>query len=312
MNRSLVCGILVTIFMRMPLMADVEVKHSIAVQGSKLSEPATEGTLDKAFIRGEMKLAAKSEKGVSGLLHLRLQTDVNETEVIEPQVRQAFFTVPIPYVSSQIGRWYEKYTPGDYFGGYLFDVKPAGSGSFKTNYSVVDGFRVSVPVIEKMQTTVHAAITPQTFSFDETYAMLRISSQPIKQLEMNVGTNLNVISENDDRVHRFSATAQYQIVKGLLLFVEYGIVDLSDASDNSWFLSGFDIPTGGILDLLRAEIEYKQDRTEEYESDIAWMILLAKKVFGTSMDIGCGADPRRLGSEEASDVGAFMRITTKF
>ncbi len=311
MTENFICGTFATMVLVASIFADVTVNSSIALQAGKKSESSTESTVDKSFIRGEVKLAAVTEKDVNGLLHLRLQTDLSESRGVLTQVRQGYFTIPLPFISSQIGRWYEIYSPGKYFGPYLFGVNRLGSGSFKTNYTVVDGLMLSIPILEKAKTIFHAALLPETFDFEDTYAMFRVFSQPFDQFSLNLATNFHIVSE-DDGVHRMVLTSEYSVLDNLSIFAEYAILDLSEVGENSWILAGIDLPTAGILNSLSVEFEIKQDRSEEYAPDFAWMILLGKKYRGISFDVAGGADPRGLGSENAADVGGYIRISSKF
>ena len=76
-----------------------------------------------------------------------------------------------------------------------------------------------------------------------------------------------------------------------------------------WILGGADLPTGGILNQLRAEIEFKRDRLATSDCDLAWMVIMMKKAAGLKFNLNIGADPRSLASQEMGDVGAHFRVT---
>ena len=117
-------------------------------------------------------------------------------------------------------------------------------------------------------------------------------------------------------MNRFIVNCGYTIVKdlGLGLFGEYAITDFNDATDNMWFVVGFKTKAGVVLDNIQAEFEIKNHRNNEPSTDanLAWMVLLQKKVMGLTFDLNVGADPKSLGSTKPGEVGAILRVTAKF
>lgn len=301
--------------------AELSVKASAAVQLTKKNPSVGAGNLDGAFARGETKFAGTQESGLTGLVHLRFQTDLAGDFAVK--ARQIYLQLPVSILTIKGGRWYEIYTPGKYFGRYLFGVGSikdadgntigAGSGSMKTNYNVVDGLRLSLPIIKAAKTDLHVAMLPQDPKLESIYTMVRISSNPIEMLTLGVGGNIHVLADDKkDADHRLIANTTISPVENLNFFFEYGNVNLQKAKDNNWLLWGLDIPTGKILDLLRVEMEYKKDRIDTEKADLGWVVILAKKAAGVKFDLNVGADPKSLGSKDAGDVGAILRISAGF
>ena len=291
--------------------AEVAVKASAAVQLTKKNPSITTGNLDDAFVRGEAKLAGTQEIGLSGLVHLRFQADMAGDLTIT--ARQVYFQLPVSILTIKAGRWYEIYTPGKFFGRYLFGVGSTGSGSMNTNYTVLDGFRLSLPIIKAAKIDLHAAVLPQDYKFESVYTMARISANPIDMLKLGVGTNIHAVAEDkEDAHHRLVANTTISPVENLNFFFEYGNVDLQNAKDNNWLLWGLDIPAGKILDLFRVEMEFKKDRIADEKADLGWIVILSKKVAGLKFDLNVGADPKSLGSKDAGDVGGILRISAGF
>lgn len=291
--------------------AEVAVKASAAVQLTKRNPSVSTGNLDDAFVRGEAKLAGTQESGLSGLVHLRFQADMAGDLTIT--ARQVYFQLPVSILTIKAGRWYEIYTPGKFFGRYLFGVKPTGSGSMNTNYNVLDGFRLSLPIIKAAKIDLHAAVLPQDFKFESVYTMARISANPVDILKLSVGTNIHAIAEDkEDAHHRLIANTTISPVEGLNFFFEYANVNLQKAEENNWLLWGFDIPAGKILNLFRVEMEFNKDRVADEKADLGWIVILSKKVVGLTFDLNVGADPKSLGSKDAGDVGGILRISAGF
>ena len=291
--------------------AEVAVKASAAVQLTKKNPSVSTGNLDDAFVRGEAKLAGTQESGLSGLVHLRFQADMAGDLTIT--ARQVYFQLPVSILTIKAGRWYEIYTPGKFFGRYLFGVGSTGSGSMNTNYTVLDGFRLSLPIIKAAKIDLHAAVLPQDYKFESVYTMARISANPIDMLKLGVGTNIHAVAEDkEDAHHRLVANTTISPVENLNFFFEYGNVDLQNAKDNNWLLWGLDIPAGKILDLFRVEMEFKKDRIADEKADLGWIVILSKKVVGLKFDLNVGADPKSLGSKDAGDVGGILRISAGF
>ena len=291
--------------------ADVAVKASAAVQLTKRNPSVSTGNLDEAFVRGEAKLAGTQKSGLSGLVHIRFQTDMAGDLTIT--ARQVYLQLPVSILTIKTGRWYEIYTPGKFFGRYLFGVGSAGSGSMNTNYTVVDGFRLTLPIVKEGKTDLHVAVLPQDFKFESVYTMARICVNPVDMLKLGVGTNIHAVAQDkDDARHRLIANTTISPVEGLNFFFEYANVNLQNAQENNWLLWGFDIPTGKILNLFRVEMEFKKDRIADEKADLGWIVILSKKVAGLTFDLNVGADPKSLGSKNAGDVGGILRISAGF
>ena len=118
---------------------------------------------------------------------------------------------------------------------------------------------------------------------------------------------------DDERVDRMDVHFGYEILEKLGAYVEYGVTDLADIAQNSWFLFGLQVPAWKILDRLLLEVEYKQKRNGvNTRQDAAWMVVMRKKWRKITFDLNVGADPRSLGSKDAADVGGIFRTTLKF
>ncbi|MBD3421590.1 MAG: hypothetical protein GF398_15855 [Chitinivibrionales bacterium] len=286
---------------------------SALVQGTKKSADATTGNIDKMFARGELKAQLSvADNKTGGMLHLRFEAPFGDKAITK--LRQAFWDMTVAqFLTFRGGRWYSLYTPGVYFGRYLHGVSDKGSGAFCTNYTPVDGFRALV-AIDQANTAIHVGVLPQDAQFENIYSMIRLESQPMEKLSLRLGTNIAVVSSGEsDGKHRFTLSGQYSILKDLNLLAEWGNVDMGQFRDNSWFVFGLDIPAAKILDKLRFEAEFTKNRLQQNsDGDFAWMVVLVKKVKKLKINLNIGADPAKIGSESAGDVGAHLRLSTKF
>jgi hypothetical protein len=294
--------------------AGSDVSASAAVQLTKKGGDASMRNIEGSFVRGELKASTKVSEKAGGLLHLRFQVNMADNNVkVTSLLRQAYWDLGASIINFRAGRWYSIYTPGAYFGRYLHGVSSKGSGSMCTNYSIVDGGRITAG-IEKAKTDIHLGILPQDFNFENIRTMILLQSNPVEPLKFAAGTNLQVYKPDSlDAAHRLIVNARVEIIKNLMPFAEFAITDLSEAADNMWFLFGVDIPTGPVLDQLRFETEIKKDRLgADTDGNFAWMVIIVKKVLGLKFNLNFGADPKSLDSESPGDIGAHFRMSAKF
>ena len=77
--------------------------------------------------------------------------------------------------------------------------------------------------------------------------------------------------------------------------------------------AGIDIPTAGVLDLLRAEMEFHKDSLgTDTKGDLALIGLIRKNFGKISLDFIAGSDPKFLGSQKLRHVGFGSRVTAVF
>lgn len=303
--------------------ADIAVSGLTAVEFTKKCQNASSANIDASWIRVETKLAGSlANSGLTGLVHLRLQPEfagkMSDTKY-NLQARQIYFKMPVSIVDIMAGRWYEVYGPGyGYFGRYLveFDMKPTGSGSMNTNYTVLDGLKLSLN-IKPVKCTFNVGFLPRNLNFEDAYVLAMFGGSPVEGLKFNIGGNFEALTpDTKDPVNKFMVNAGYTIVKdlGLGVFGEMSIVNFDNASDNMWFLAGLCTKAGPVLDKIQLELEIKNHRAGDPTTDnnLAWMVMLQKKVLGLTLDLNVGADPTVLGSKTAGDVGAIFRTTASF
>jgi hypothetical protein len=302
--------LIVTLCSALQLFATVEVKSSVATQLMHKSAPASKHTIDESFIRAEATLTGKTDANLTGLAQVRFEVPLGDKSV-KLSVRQAFFQLPIAAITLQTGRWYEIYTPGAYFGRWFNETNAAGNGSICVNYTILDGMKITVPIIKQFNTNLHLALTTQDLYFNSTRAAIMVAAKPSDVLTMNVGVNLQATDTSGAKKHRLMANATYTIIKDFDLFAEYAATDLNAISGSSHILAGLDLPTFTILDQFRVEVEYAADRPDSL-AQVGWMVLLTKKITGLKINLGVGADPSSLGSRDAGDIGIVGRITASF
>jgi hypothetical protein len=146
------------------------------------------------------------------------------------------------------------------------------------------------------------------------------------KLRLDIGGNFAIAREDENnKINRMMFNAEYDIIEGLSVRGELGLLDLSDLEDDVWGTWGISIPTKGVLDMLSADFEYhsSRDTTEGWlnggpaDSDLnlGWIIQVAK-VFKEVVrwDIGFGVDPGADGfnSRTSSDIGVISRIGLRF
>ena len=310
------------------VLADVTVGGAAAVEFTKKSEAAeTDKNIDDSWIRAEVKVKGSLPNSpLQGLIHFRAQPkfSAGKTSGVDLQPRQIYFNLPVSILEIMAGRWYDVYGQGEnYFGRYLHgknrigEKDSLGSGNMNTNYTVVDGLKLKLN-INAIKSAFQVSFLPQDLNFDDAYLVAMFGGNPIEALSFNIGGNFEVLTpdENVDPINRFIVNCGYTIVKdlGLGLFGEYAIVDFNEPTDNMWFLVGFKTKAGVVLDNIQAEFEIKNHRNGDVTTDrnLAWMVLLQKKVMGLTLDLNVGADPKILGSKTAGDVGAIFRVSAKF
>jgi hypothetical protein len=311
--------------------ADVTVSTSTAVEVTKKCADVTKTTMDGSWIRAEPKLTGSlANLGLTGVIHLRFQYDVAVKDTakkisrsdISAQMRQAYFKLPVSIMSIIAGRWYEVYSPGNnYFGRYLYGVSKdkagtfTGNGSMNTNYSVLDGLKLGLN-IKPIQCDAQLALLPQDAAFEDDYLLVMFGGSPVEGLKFNVAGNFEVHTPaSKDPVNRFVVNAGYTLFKkcALGVFGEMAIVNFTNASDNMWFMAGVTTKAGPVLDRVQLELEIKNHRLNATaDNNLAWMLLLQKKVLGLALDLNIGADPTVLGSKKITDVGAIFRATASF
>ena len=299
--------------------ADVTVGGSAAVEFTKKCEDASTANIDGSWIRAELKAKGSLPNSpLTGLVHLRAQPNIaGGVKGIDLQPRQIFFNLPVSILEIMAGRWYDVYGQEyNYFGRFLHGVSAIGSGSMNTNYTIVDGLKLKLN-INAIKSAFQVAYLPQDLNFEDTYLMVMFGGNPVEALKFNIGGNFQVQTPGEaDGVNRFIVNCGYTILKdvGLGLFGEYAITDFNEASDNMWFLVGIKTKAGVVLDRIQAEFEIKNHRNNDPTTDgnLAWMVLLQKKVLGLTLDLNVGADPKVLGSKTAGDVGAIFRVSASF
>ncbi|MBD3392114.1 MAG: hypothetical protein GF418_08550 [Chitinivibrionales bacterium] len=313
------CAIALILCMARIAVAEFSASGFTLIQLERQSEPGNDANgspnIDQAFVRGEPSFAAKAGNGLEGYVRVRFQALLQADPATTAMLRQAYFAMPVAIVTVKAGRWYEQYSPAAYFGRYLFGVSEGGNGRLTaTNYTMLDGLRLSVPLVEQFNTNLHVALLPSLSTFENVYVMILAPSKPLDFLSLHLGANIQAIEESSgEPEHRASVGATYRLIKDLNLFAEYGITDLSSVGDASWITAGLDVPTAGILDRLRAEIEFHKDRLETSDhADLAVMILLRKQIGGLRFDLAAGSDPARLGSQKLRHVGGMFRTTAFF
>jgi hypothetical protein len=301
--------------------ADVAVGGVAAVEFTKKCQDASKANIDGSWIRAELKASGSLKNSpLTGLVHLRLQPDFvakTSDNKYNVQARQVYFKLPVSVLEILAGRWYDVYGQGEYyFGRYLHGVGKTGSGSMNTNYSVIDGLKLKLN-ITAIKGALQVAYLPKDFNFENTYLMAMFGVNPIEALKFTIAGNFQIQTLDDaDPVNRMIVNCGVTILKdlGLGLFGEYAITDFNEATDNMWFLVGLTTKAGIVLDKIQAEFEIKNHRGDDPTTDgnLAWVVILQKKVLGLTLDLNVGADPTILGSKTAGDIGAIFRVTASF
>jgi hypothetical protein len=295
--------------------AEMKISPSVAVQLTRNGLEDNENALNDAFIRGEVKFRADAEQGAGGMLHLRLQNKFMEgKELLSIDIKQAYLEMPVSALKIILGRWYEIYTPGAFFGRYLYEADKLGNGAMKTNYSVLDGVRFHLDLPDFLGLGVFLEALPGDFRFENLYTAARFTISPIAMIAVGGGANIEVndISSNGYN-NRFAFTAKISPMEAMAFFAEIAYTEFGDDDNAVWVMGGADIPSAKILDVLRLEIEYTPERnTGQDDVNLAWMILVGKKIAGVAFELNVGADPNTLKSKSVGDVGAILRTTVKF
>ncbi len=301
--------------------AEVAVSALTAVEMTKKCQDASTGNIDNSWVRVELKTAGTLPGlPLTGLVHLRLQPALSSKvsdNKYNLQARQIYFKLPVSVLNILAGRWYEIYGPGYYyFGRYLVECGSYGNGSMNTDYTILDGIKLSLN-INAIKSALQVGILPQDLNFEDAYIMAMFGGSPVEGLKFNIGGNFEAITpEGKDPVNKFMVNAGYTIFKeyNTGIFGEMAIVDLNNASDNMWFMAGITTKAAPVFDRIQIELEIKNHRAGDTTTDnnVAWMILLRRNVLGLTLDLNVGADPSQLGSKKIGDVGAIFRATASF
>jgi len=299
-----------------------------AVQAKRNSLPANNANIDESFVRIEPILKAETAAGLNGCVRVRFEAlfgPKSPSPATGIEIQEAYAGIPVSSMALQAGRWYERYSAAMFFGRYLFGVRPVangtgciagyGSGDMDGSVgSVVDGFRLTVPLVQHVNTDLKLSILPSTFSFEDVYFCILASSQPFDFLAVHLGANLQIVEPGDsDPVHRAALSAYYRIINDLNIVAEYGITDLERVGDESWIAAGVDIPTAGVFDILRGELEFHPARLgPDTYGDLALVALVRKKISILQFDGTVGTDPRFFGSRKLRHVGLALRISAEF
>jgi hypothetical protein len=312
-----------------PVLAELTIKSSAALQSTRFGGEIAGDIVDRTFVRGEMKYSSTNDVGTRGMLHLRFQQPFGGS--LKSELRQVYFDIPVSMLRVRAGRWYEMYTPSVYFGRYLYgvaEIEPVGgledtatspdiigygNGSMKTYYTVVEGIRLQLDMPEIAGLSLFGELLPQDEAFEDLYLAARAKFKPGEQLSFGIGGNFNVAGSDDTRLHRYAATAAFSPMEDLSVFTEIAYTDLTADESALWVLAGLTVPAAQILDELRVEVEYTPERLEtDDEMDLAWMMMLARKVAGAGVSLNIGADPQKgLRSRSLTDIGAILRVTVK-
>lgn len=316
--RVLATAIVLLVF---SVQAEMTVGGLAAVEFTKRSKAADSGmNIDDSWIRAEIKAQGSlPNRPLNGLIHLRSQPRFSngKTSGVDLQPRQIYFSLPVSIVEIKAGRWYDEYGQGyNYFGRYLYGVSDLGSGSMNIDYTVVDGLKLKLD-LQTINSAFQVGFLPVDPNFEDAYLMAMFGGKPLDGLSFTIGGNFEVLTaDGADPTHRFIANCGYALLKniGLSFFGEYAIVDVHEPADNMWFLLGIKSRAGAILDNVQVEGEIKNHRNNDPTTDmnLAWMVLLQKKILGLTLDLNVGADPKVLGSKKIGDVGAIFRASAKF
>jgi hypothetical protein len=298
------------------------------VQIERNSQPANHANIDEAFVRVEPWVDASTAAGLQGSVRVRIQSLTGQSSPspnTSIALREAWASIPIAELTLRAGRWQEAYTPMVIFGRYLYGVAPAaivngdsmgrGSGALEDKpWTVLDGVRLDVPLVKRLNTSMSVALLPSKLDFSDVYFCALVSSQPFEFLDLHLGADLQVVTPGDTTPkHRAAASASYEMISGFKLTAEYGITDLERVGDESWIAAGLVIPTAGILDLLKAEIEYNKDRLGPGTSGDLAVAMLARKTFSkVQLDLLGGSDPHYFGSQRLRHVGLALRASVQF
>jgi hypothetical protein len=275
---------------------------------------ATQNEMDAAFVRGELKFNVTSKKNnIMSLLHLRFQGDIDKTGANDAKIRQAYLKIPISTASITAGRYYQFYSPGAYFGRFLNSPNDNGTGSALTSYAQHTGLKLTVPFSENKKTALELEALPVIKNFQVIRYNALFLLEPSDLLKFTLGGSIQ--TDPTSSSNNFSFSAKVSPSKVFNIYTEYAVVKINKSSqikNNSWVVLGFNLPSGGFLDKLCIEAEYKISTRSGSTDNLACMLLMQKKIGTTKIDLGIGSDPKGLKATEFKELGGFLRVTASF
>jgi hypothetical protein len=312
------------------LYAETDFDNSVSLEAKRFAyRPNRDNgshNLDNAFIRVESGFKGTAETGVSGCVQARfvaLMGQSSPSPEFSIELLQANASIPVSSLTLTIGRWKETYSHMSYFGRYLFgpdsgslsSVTGPGSGSSDAQEgTVLDGVRLYAPLLKQYNTTFELALLPVSYDISRLYVMLMAKSSPVDFLSVSLGTDLQIMEPGDEQqMHRAALSLSYKIIDKITLTAEYGIADLDRFKDDSWVAAGLELPTLGLLDLLKFEVEFKNTRLgTDSSADLAIACIVRKKISHLQFDLIAGTDPHYFKSTKFTHTGICLRATADF
>ncbi len=262
-----------------------------------LYEEGTKDNLDTWY--GRLNVGADAKKGnLSGLFSIRFypadfgydfkgfesQKNVEvPSSIAKIQVTDALVTHEGEYINTTVGRTTLCNSNGVWGGNYIDE----GLGGYFTGKGITANFLT----FSKEYSTMRTDVTLQANDDNLNKGNLRIwqDISPTEAINLGVGYNSNVfdlIYDEDAKVmHTAAFNAAYTFEAEQKLFVEVGIKDISDDSDDLYIpvIIGASTPVSMIIDMVQAEVEYvdEEDRkrlTAIEETPIQWGIFAQKEL----------------------------------
>jgi len=234
--------------------------------------------------------------------------EVQKTKIAKFQIEQAWVKYLWGTTSLQLGRFDRSLAKTPNLGNYI-DQEPSGGYMAKGYYHHATELTVTTGLLSSA-----ILLGAGDAKLNTGYLRIYESISPVTGMNIGAGYRSNLFdiayNENATILNRFSFVADYQVMKDLTPYVEFGI--LQKATNDEYdmpLLVGCKIPTASFFSTLAFELEIMSGRKIGGEDvPVLWNLYLDKKVgTRTRFQTGIFADP--LGTK-ATDVKLAVRMTS--
>jgi len=232
--------------------------------------------------------------------------EIQKTKIAKFQVEQAWFKYIWGSTSLLIGRFYKTTSKSVSFGNYIDQDVPGGF-QLKVYYhhaaelSIVTGMLTSSLLLGAGDSKLNTG-----------YLRIFECIKPVDGLTIAAAYRSNafdpIYDENAEVFNRFSLNADYRIMKDLVPYVEFGVIQKVDDEYDLPLLIGCKVPTSSILSALGFELEFLNDRKVGGDDvPVLWNIYFDKTAGEhTKFQAAVYSDP---AGKSASDVRIALRMT---
>jgi hypothetical protein len=234
--------------------------------------------------------------------------EVQKTKIAKFQIEQAWFKYIWGNTSLQFGRFDRSLAKTPNLGNYV-DQEQSGGFMAKGYYHHATELTMNTG---KLSSSI--LLGAGDAKLNTGYLRIYECISPIQGMNLGAAYRSNVFDiaydENATVLNRFSFVADYQVIKDLTPYVEFGIIQKATKEKYDMpVLVGCKIPTASFFSTLAFELEFLSDRKIGGEDvPVLWNLYFDKKVGErTRFQSGIFADPQ---GSKASDIRFAIRMSS--